>query len=64
MLPLTIFLGKVLGLTYLLTCLVCMARPTATLDAANSMAKDTGLLLVSGIDGWRRSGDRSRCWAG
>jgi hypothetical protein len=45
----TIFLGKFLGLTHLITCLVCMARPKATLDAANSMAKDTGLLLVSGI---------------
>lgn len=45
----TIFLGKFLGLVYFLTCVVCMARPKATLDAANSMAKDTGLLLVSGI---------------
>ncbi len=26
-----------------------MARPKATLDAANSMAKDSGLLLMSGI---------------
>lgn len=47
--PLTIFLGKFLGLTYLLTCVVCMAQPNATLEAAKSMAKDTGLLLVSGI---------------
>jgi hypothetical protein len=47
--PVTIFLGKFLGLSYFLTCVVCMARPKATLDAANSMAKDTGLLLVSGI---------------
>jgi uncharacterized membrane protein HdeD (DUF308 family) len=47
--PLTIFLGKFLGLTYLLTCLVCVTRPKATLDAVNSMANDTGLLLVSGI---------------
>jgi hypothetical protein len=47
--PLTIFLGKFLGLTYLLTCLVSVARPKATLDAANSMAEDSGLLLISGI---------------
>ncbi len=47
--PLTIFLGKLLGLAYFLTCVVCMARPKATLDAANSMAVNTGLLLVSGI---------------
>ncbi|MCI4680888.1 hypothetical protein K9U39_01420 [Rhodoblastus acidophilus] len=47
--PLTIFLGKFLGLSYLITCVVCMARPKATLDAANSMAEDSGLLLMSGI---------------
>ena len=47
--PLTIFLGKFLGLSYLLTCLVCMARPKATLDAADAMTENTGLLLVSGI---------------
>ena len=47
--PLTVFLGKFLGLSYLITCVVCMARPKATLDAANSIAKDSGLLLISGI---------------
>jgi len=47
--PLTIFLGKLLGLSYLITCVVCMVRPKATLDAANSMAENTGLLLISGI---------------
>jgi hypothetical protein len=47
--PLTLFLGKFLGLATLLTCLVCMARPRATLDAANAMAENSGLLLVSGI---------------
>lgn len=47
--PLTIFLGKLLGLSYLVTCVVCMARPKATLDAANSMVENAGLLLVSGI---------------
>jgi hypothetical protein len=47
--PLTLFLGKLLGLTALMTCLVCMARPRATLDAANAMVENAGLLLVSGI---------------
>jgi hypothetical protein len=46
---LTLFLGKFLGLATLMTCVVCMARPRATLDAANAMAENSGLLLVSGI---------------
>jgi hypothetical protein len=47
--PLTLFLGKFLGLTCLVTCAVCMARPKAILEAANSMTGNPGLLLVSGI---------------
>jgi hypothetical protein len=47
--PLTIFLGKFLGLSYFLTCLVCVIRSKAILDAAKAMTEDTGLLLVSGI---------------
>ncbi len=47
--PLTLFLGKFLGLSYFLTCLVCMIRSRAILEAAKAMAEDTGLLLVSGI---------------
>jgi len=47
--PLTLFLGKFLGLVTLMTCLVCMARPRATLDAANAMAENSGELLVAGI---------------
>ena len=47
--PLTIFLGKFLGLAYFVTCAVCMARPKAMLDAANAMAEESGLLLISGI---------------
>jgi len=47
--PLTILLGKILGLIYLITCVVCLARPKASLDATNSLAENPGLLLVSGI---------------
>jgi hypothetical protein len=47
--PLTIFLGKFLGLSYFITCAVCMARPKAVLDASKSLAENSGLLLVSGI---------------
>ena len=47
--PLTIFLGKFLGLSYFLTCLVCVVRSRAILDAARAMTGDAGLLLVSGI---------------
>lgn len=49
MTPLTFFLGKFLGLSYLVTCVVCMIRPEATLEATNAMAENTGVLLVSGI---------------
>jgi hypothetical protein len=49
MTPLTIVLGKILGLIYLIACVVCLARPKATLDATNSLAENPGLLMVSGI---------------
>jgi hypothetical protein len=49
MTPATILLGKILGLVYLITCVVCLARPKALLDATNSLAENSGLLLVSGI---------------
>lgn len=47
--PLTIILGKIVGLICLISCLVCLARPKASLDAAKSMAENPGLLLLSGI---------------
>lgn len=46
---LTILLGKIFGLTYLVTCIACLARPRAVLDAANSWAENPGLLLISGV---------------
>lgn len=47
--PPTILLGKIVGLIYLITCLVCLARPKAVLDATKSMAENPGILLFSGI---------------
>ena len=46
---LTIFLGKFLGLSYFITCALCMARPKALLDASKALAENTGLLLRVGI---------------
>lgn len=47
--PLTVLFGKIVGLTYLITCLVCLVRPKAVLEASKSVVEDPGLLLVSGI---------------
>jgi hypothetical protein len=47
--PLTLFLGKFFGSVWFVTCAVCLARPKAILEAANSMAESPGLLLVAGI---------------
>jgi hypothetical protein len=46
--PLTVLLGKIVGLTYLITCLVCLIRPKTVFEASKSIAEDPGLLLVSG----------------
>ena len=40
--PLTLFLGKFLGLSCLLMCAVLVARPKASLDAINSMMEAPG----------------------
>ena len=47
--PLTIFLGKFLGLSCLLMCGVLVARPKASQAAIASMMESPGLLLVTGI---------------
>jgi len=47
--PLTLFLGKFLGLSCLLMCAALIARPKAALEAINSMMESPGLLLISGI---------------
>ena len=47
--PLTLFLGKFLGLSCLLMCAVLVARPKASLDAINSMMESPGLILVTAI---------------
>jgi hypothetical protein len=47
--PLTVFLAKFFGVVWFVTCAVCLARPKAILEAANSMAESPGVLLVSGI---------------
>jgi hypothetical protein len=47
--PLTIFLGRFLGLFCLLTSIVLLARPRVPLNAINSMMESPGLILVTGI---------------
>ncbi len=47
--PLTLFLGKFLGLCCLLMCGVLVARPKASLEAINAMMESPGLILVTGI---------------
>ena len=47
--PLTLFLGKFLGLSCLLMCGVLVARPKASLEAINAMMESPGLILVTGI---------------
>lgn len=47
--PLTLFLGKFLGLSCLLMCAVLVARPKASLEAITAMMESPGLILVTGI---------------
>jgi hypothetical protein len=47
--PLTVYLGKFLGVSSLLLCAILLARPRGTLDAINSMMESPGLLLLTGI---------------
>ena len=47
--PLTVFLGRVLGLFCLLMCVVLVARPRMSLAAIESMMENPGLTLIAGI---------------
>jgi hypothetical protein len=47
--PLTLFLGRFIGLSCLLMCAVVVARPKASLEAIHSMMESPGLILVTGI---------------
>ncbi len=47
--PLTVFLGRFLGLSCLVMCAVLVARPRASLAAITSMMQSPGLILVTGI---------------
>ena len=47
--PLTLFLGRFLGLSCFLMCTVLAARPKASLEAMSSMMESSGLRLVTGI---------------
>nr|WP_294519111.1 hypothetical protein [uncultured Rhodopila sp.] len=49
MLPLTVFLGKFLGLSCCLMCAVLVARPLASLQAISAMMESPGLILLTGI---------------
>jgi hypothetical protein len=47
--PLTVYLGKFIGLACLLTCIILVVRPRTSLAAISSMMESPGLLLVTGI---------------
>jgi hypothetical protein len=47
--PLTIYLGRFIGLGLLLMCLALALRPKASLATINSMMHEPALLLVTGI---------------
>ncbi len=47
--PLTLYLGKLIGIGLLLMCLALAARPKSSLAAISSMMAEPGLLLVTGI---------------
>ncbi len=47
--PLTLFLGRFLGLSCFLMCTVLVARPKASLEAISSMMESPKLILVTGI---------------
>lgn len=47
--PLTLYLGKVIGLGLLAMCLSLALRPKTSLATISSMMSQTGLLLVTGI---------------
>ena len=49
MLPLTVFLGRFIGLFCLLMCVVLVARPRTSLEAISSIMESPGLILVTGI---------------
>jgi hypothetical protein len=47
--PLTIYLGRFIGLALLMTCLALVARPKAALAAISSLMDQPGALLVTGV---------------
>jgi hypothetical protein len=47
--PLTIFLGRFIGLSCLLMCAVLVARPRTSLEAISAMMESPGLVLITGI---------------
>ena len=49
MTPLTVYLGKLIGLGLLAMCLSLALRPKASIATISGMMNETGLLLVTGI---------------
>ncbi|HEY1561907.1 MAG TPA: hypothetical protein VGF71_13645 [Caulobacteraceae bacterium] len=47
--PLTLYLGKLIGIGLLAMCLSLALRPKASLATISAMMNETGLLLVTGI---------------
>ena len=47
--PLTLYLGRLFGLSLLLMCAALAARPKTSIAAMTSIAESPGLMLVTGI---------------
>jgi hypothetical protein len=47
--PLTVFLGRFIGLSCLLMCAVLVAKPRTSLAAISAMMESPGLILITGI---------------
>ena len=47
--PLTIFLGRFIGLSCLLMCAVLVSKPRTSLEAISAMMESPGLVLITGI---------------
>jgi hypothetical protein len=47
--PLTVFLGRYIGVAMLLMCLALLARPKASIAAIASLMDQPGVLLITGV---------------
>ena len=49
MAPLTVFLGRFIGLSCLLMCAVLVAKPRTSLEAIGAIMESPGLLMITGF---------------